>query len=239
MRVDVHATVLNIPESAQLQSRTAVVIDVLRATTTITAALAAGASCVVPLLTPEDAFAMVRAQPGRRFILGGERNSVRIDSFHLGNSPLEYTRERVEGLLLLFTTTNGTRALRRAAPAAELYVACLNNAPAVARRLLAAGRDVALCCAGTKEQFSLEDTLCAGAVLAHMEGQGEALTTCDLGRVALALYREHQGNLLELLTLSEHGQSLLRLGLAEDLAYCAKLGQTELVARLEEGALVV
>ncbi|MFZ5824444.1 MAG: 2-phosphosulfolactate phosphatase [Bacillota bacterium] len=238
MRVDVYPTVLNIPPAEELAGRVAVVIDVLRATTTICTALANGADTVVPVLTPEEARQVAADNPERRFLLGGERKSVQIPGFHYGNSPLEYTESRVKGRPILFTTTNGTRAIRRAAGADQVYIASLLNAPAVARELERLERSVAICCAGTHDQFSLEDTACAGAILELLSGPGSALETNDMGLVAREIFRRYDGRLADLLHLSEHGQNLLKLGLQEDLLFCAQLGTSTLLPRFVEGQVI-
>lgn len=239
MRVDVYPTVLNIPDAEELAGKVAVAIDVLRATSTIITALANGADTVVPVLAPDEAFQVVRDNPGRTFVLGGERRSLRIEGFHLGNSPLEYTTARVSGLPILFTTTNGTRAIRRAAGAQSLYIASLLNAPAVAQELLTLGKDVAICCAGTHDQLSLEDSACAGAILEWMGGPGAHLELNDMAQVARQLYRQFDGRLAELLHLSEHGQSLGKLGLQEDLLFCSQLGTSTLLPRYVEGQVTL
>lgn len=238
MRIDLYPTVLNIPSAEELAGRIAVVIDVLRATTTICTALANGADTVVPVLTPEEAMQVAADNPERRFLLGGERKSMLIPGFHLGNSPLEYPSSRVKGRPILFTTTNGTRAIRRAAGADQVYIASLLNAPAVARELERLERNVAICCAGTHDQFSLEDTACAGAILDLLSGPGSALEINDMGQVAREIFRRYDGRLADLLHLSEHGQNLLKLGLQEDLLFCAQLGTTTLLPRFIEGQVI-
>lgn len=238
MRVDVYPTVINIPPAEELEGKAAVAIDVLRATSTIITALSNGADTVVPVLTPEEAFQVVKDNPERRFMLGGERKSVVIPGFHLGNSPLEYTGARVGGLPVLFTTTNGTRAIRRAAGASPVYIAAFLNAPAVARELLSLGKDVAICCAGTHDQFSLEDVACAGAILEYMSGPDSHLELNDLGHVAREIYRRHDGKVADLLHLSEHGQNLLKLGLQEDLLFCAQLGTSTLLPKFVNGQVI-
>jgi len=239
MRVDVYPTVLNIPDSSDLEGRVAVVIDVLRATTTICTALANGADTVVPVLTPEEARQVASDNPDRAFLLGGERKSLLIPGFHYGNSPLEYTESRVKGRPILFTTTNGTRAIRRAAGATQVYIASFLNAPAVARELRQLERDVAICCAGTHDQFSLEDTACAGAILEYLGGPETPLEVSDLGLVARQLFRQYDGRLGDLLHLSEHGQNLLKLGLQEDLLFCAQLGTLTHLPRFTAGQVIL
>lgn len=239
MRVDVYPTVLNIPPAEELAGRVAVVIDVLRATTTICTALANGADTVVPVLTPEEARQVAGDNPDRAFLLGGERKSVLIPGFHHGNSPLEYTESRVKGRPILFTTTNGTRAIRRAAGADKVFIASFLNAPAVARELTRLEKDVAICCAGTHDQFSLEDTGCAGAILDFLSGPEAAVETNDMGQVARDLFQHYDGRLADLLHLSEHGQNLLKLGLQEDLLFCAQLGTSTLLPRFTEGQVIL
>ncbi|WP_374711994.1 2-phosphosulfolactate phosphatase [Symbiobacterium terraclitae] len=239
MRVDVYPTVLNIPPAEDLAGRVAVVIDVLRATTTICTALANGADTVVPILTPEEAFQVAADNPDRMFLLGGERKAVLIPGFNYGNSPLEYTEARVKGRPILFTTTNGTRAIRRAAGADRVYIACLLNAPAVARELARLEQDVAICCAGTHDQFSLEDTACAGAILHFLAAAGAPVETNDMGVVARDLFREYDGRLGDLVHLSEHGQRLAKLGLQEDLLFCAQLGTLTILPVFTEGQVVL
>ena len=238
MRVDVYPTVINIPPAEELAGKAAVAIDVLRATSTIITALGNGADTVVPVLQPEEAFQVAADNPERQFVLGGERKSLLIPGFHYGNSPLEYTEARVGGRPVLFTTTNGTRAIRRAAGADEVYIAAFLNAPAVAKALLALGKDVAICCAGTHDQFSLEDTGCAGAILHYMSGPDSHLELNDMGYVARELFRTYEGRVADILHTSEHGQSLLKLGLQEDLLFCAQLGTTTLLPRFVEGQVL-
>jgi 2-phosphosulfolactate phosphatase len=239
VRVSVYPTVLNIPSAEELDGKVTVVIDVLRATSTIVNALANGADTVVPVLTPEEAFQVVQDNPSRSFVLGGERKAVAIPGFHLGNSPLEYTASRVAGKPILFTTTNGTRAIRRSGAGEHCLIASFLNAPAVAQTLTSLGRDVAICCAGTHDQFSLEDTACAGAILAYMSGPGSNLELNDLALVAREIYRRFDGRVADLLHLAEHGQTLLKLGLQEDLLFCAQLGTSTLVPRFLDGQVVV
>lgn len=239
MRVELFPSVINLPPAEELAGKAAVAIDVLRATSTIITALSHGADTVVPVLQPEEAFQVARDNPDRQFVLGGERKSVIIPGFHLGNSPLEYTAARVGGRPVLFTTTNGTRAIRRAAGADEVYIAAFLNAPAVAKALLALGKDVAICCAGTHDQFSLEDTGCAGAILHYMSGPEHHLELNDLGYVARELFRTFDGRVAEILHTSEHGQGLLKMGLQEDLLFCAQLGTSTLVPKFVHGQVTL
>jgi 2-phosphosulfolactate phosphatase len=231
LKVTVFPTVssLSADESAD---QTRVVIDVLRATSTITAALANGARAILPVVTPEEAFEQVAELPAEAVLLGGERRSVRIEGFHLGNSPLEYTHTKVSGKTIIFTTTNGTRAVRRAAGAAHLLIASFLNVSAVAARTLELGKDLTILCAGTHDRFSLEDTACAGALVSALSGPDIDLELCDLSTVARLLYESYQGRLAELLHLSAHGQNLAKLGLSDDLVFCAQADSLAIVPEL-------
>jgi len=178
--------------------RVAVVVDVLRATSTIVTAMAAGAAEVRPVASPVEAgacLARLSAARGSRegLILGGERFGLRIEGFDLGNSPLEYTPAAVGGRTIFFATTNGTRTLRRAAgrrgsgmgrvaaggqgsgmgaasgPARQVLVAAFLNASAVAERIWGLDGNVVITCAGTQGGFSLEDVLLAGFLVDSLE----------------------------------------------------------------------
>jgi len=237
LRVDVYPFAAAIPDPQDLKGRVAVVIDVLRATTTILTALTNGADTVVPVLSPEEAFQVQADNPQRKFVLGGERQSLLIPGFHLGNSPLEYTPARVGGRPVLFTTTNGTRAIRGSAGADQVLIASFLNAPAVALELLSLGLDIAICCAGTHDQFSLEDGGCAGAILDYMSGPDTPMECNDLGRTVRAIYRQFDRKVADLIYTAEHGQRLLQMGLQEDLLFCSQVGTTRSVPRYKEGQI--
>lgn len=154
-------------EPTATAGRTVVVIDVLRATTTICHALQAGATCVVPCLEIDEARAKAE-EPGiresGRCVLGGERRGLKIEGFDLGNSPIEYTSTSVGGRTVVFTTTNGTRALLRAAAADEILLGAFVNLSALAAVLQGRER-VDLLCAGTNGVVTAEDALLAGAIV--------------------------------------------------------------------------
>lgn len=226
-----------------LPSQCAVVIDVLRATSTIVAALAAGAHGVIPVLTPEEAWALARTMPGQRALLGGERKAVRIPGFDLGNSPREYTPEAVAGKTIILTTTNGTRAVHAASAAARVFMGAITNAGAVARAIIREGRDPVIICAGTRGSFSLEDALAAGLILAALPGAAaEAGYDLDADHddqslAALAIARDYRGRLEEALRRTHHGQDLISLGFAPDLDYCARLDATPIVPVWSDGVI--
>ena len=154
-----------------LAGGTAVVIDVLRASTTIAYALAAGAKEIVPCLEVADALKLAEHCSKDEIVLGGEREGVAIEGFQLGNSPEEYTPYRVGGKQIIFTTTNGTRAMLQARAAAEVLIASFVNASAVVRRLFDRER-VHIVCAGTDGNISQDDVLVAGLLVERLQREG-------------------------------------------------------------------
>ena len=221
-------------EPAELVGSTVVVIDVLRATTTITTALANGAVGVVPCLDVDDAQHRKTNSNGP-ILLGGERQGVRIEGFDLGNSPKEYTSEVVEGKTILFTTTNGTRALSVCQQAETVLVAGFVNLQAVVSRL-ANTSPLHILCAGTNGQISQEDTLLAGALVESLGKQsGEPVSGNDqakLARQAWSSLPAGEESLENLLRGGSGGKNLLKLGLEEDIRFCATLDIYDLVPSL-------
>jgi 2-phosphosulfolactate phosphatase len=161
---DLHVHLLPslVPEG-RLKGGVAVVIDVLRATTTIVHALAAGCSCIRPCCEVEEAKKMADGMRAGRVILAGERGGEKIPGFDRGNSPREFTRSNSEGLTLVFTTTNGTRAMLRAAEADRAILAAFVNFSAVCEQVRADKRPLHIICAGTDGEPSVEDAVLAGA----------------------------------------------------------------------------
>ena len=223
-----------------LTGRTAVVIDVLRATTTIITALERGCPAVLPVELPEEAIELARKFGRDSHLIGGERKGLKLDGFDLGNSPHEYTREAMAGRKVILCTSNGTGAIKQAAAAQArpLYLAALLNAPAVARNLLQAGNPATLICAGRGEAFALEDALCAGLiteqVLKHRGWKGT-----DAARSAAALWA-HFGRtkIAAGLAGTDHGQYLSSIGFGEDLTLAAQVGGSDLIPVWRDGCVI-
>jgi 2-phosphosulfolactate phosphatase len=201
--------------------RAAVVIDVLRATTTLTAALAAGAARVLPVARPEEAFALKGDRPDA--LACGERGGIKVPGFDLGNSPEEYTGAAVAGRTLLFASTNGSLALLACAGSGRRLLGAFVNAAAVVEAL-AGERFVTLVCAGKEGRFSLEDAACAGFIAAALAARG---ATPDGGgaRLALALAPRDAAGVRALVQGCSHGRYLRSLGgpFARDVEFCGAL----------------
>lgn len=224
--------------SGALTGGIAVVIDVLRATTTIVHALAAGCTHVRPLAEIDEARALADGMRAGRVILAGERGGEKIPGFDRGNSPREFTPEVCNGCTLVMTTTNGTRALLRAAEAERVLVAAFVNFSAVCEQLLADPRPLHIVCAGSDGEPSLEDTLLAGAFIEYLCDQYE-LQLNDSARLAWDAF-ENQGMVLaSALELGRGGQSLLKLGYDADIAIAAEVDQFHIVPELKRDPLRV
>ncbi len=227
MRISVHFT----PEDVSpddVSRTTAVVIDVVRATSCIVEAIANGASAVLPVVSVEEALGM-RASLGRGgALLCGERKGVRIDGFDLGNSPAEFTRAAVGGMRLVMTTTNGTKAFAAAAGARRVLAASFFNLNAVVNAVADDG-EVAIVCAGKEGRFSLDDTVCAGYIVRGVMDRTSGVVTLNDQAVAaadLAVVHEVSGDML---AGTAAGQALVDVGLGSDLALCAEADRHQIV----------
>ena len=229
------------PES--LAGSTVVVIDVLRATTTITTALAAGARDVIACLEVEEARGRA-AELGESVLLGGEREGVPIAGFDLGNSPDDYSPERVAGKSIVFTTTNGTRAMLHCRQARQVLLGAFVNFAAVCHELARQiGRSetpsIDLLCAGTRNEVTREDVLLAGAIVdelrrefaGRLETNDQADIAADAWNSATAAIGSGRP-LAEILRRSRGGRNMIELGQQRDIEIAAQIDRYDLVAAL-------
>ena len=227
MRLDV-ALLPEALDRGALPTSTVLVVDLLRASTTIVTALGNGCAGVVSVADPAEAHRRARAL-GAGALLAGERKGLMIDGFDLGNSPLEMTRERVGGKTLVFTTSNGTQALLATRGAAAVGVAALINLSAAAAWAHAGGRDVTVVCAGEVGRVSLEDKVCAGLLVDSLLGHGPSAELTEAARDAVEAAREYRKAPARLAQDSPWGRHLSAAGRAADLAACLVLDTTTLV----------
>jgi 2-phosphosulfolactate phosphatase len=213
-------------EPSRLRDSACAVIDVIRATSTIVTALARGADGVQPVASVDDAFAAKAKNP--ETLLAGERHGQALPGFDLGNSPEDFTWERVLGRQIILTTTNGTQALAACADARAVVTAALLNLEAVATRLRELGPPWIILCAGCDGEFGVDDAIVAGAL-------AEAL---DQDHALVSLYRSVRGDLTESLLGSLAGCELLKVGLEKDLPFCAQVNLFSIVPTLgKDGVL--
>jgi 2-phosphosulfolactate phosphatase len=216
--------------------KNAVVIDVLRATSTIGTALKNGCTAVFPVVSPEEAFEKAGTFDKGSCILGGERGGIKVPGFDTGNSPLEYSSDAVTGRSLVMTTTNGTLAINNSSAAKHLFLASLLNASAVAKALLKLPEDVMLVCSGTEGIFTIEDAYCAGMIAHILKTEGKAQLT-DMAEACRIIYEMYLGRPLDLLYLATHGQKLNRIGFADDVVYCSQTDLLDVVPVYENGRI--
>lgn len=217
--------------------KTIVVIDVLRASNTIITALNNGAKEIVPVASVEFAVKVSGGMFGGQTLLGGERNTKKIDGFALGNSPAEYSKEIVTGKSIVFFTTNGSRAIAKAKFSENLFVCSFSNIAAISKRLVKINQDFEILCAGRNNSFSLEDSICAGKLILYMQELDENLQLTDSGNACLALNKSFGKNVLKMLKYSDHGKLLIENGFEEDLIHCSKVNNTKVVPFFKENVV--
>lgn len=235
-----------LPALAQrdLHEATCVVFDVLRATSTFVTALHHGAKAIVPVSEIAEALAIRQKQPD--VLLGGERDGVRIGAaqgggidFDLGNSPREYTPEKIGGQTIVSTTTNGTRALRACARAQTVLASSFLNLTATARFLeRLQPSSLVLVCAGTRENVATEDVLAAGALAEMLMPWGIQESTNSV-KTALDAWQKAKTNLAAAVAEAENARRLLAIpALCDDVLFCLQIDKYPLVARMESGAII-
>ncbi len=226
MRIEVYFTPNGLVPG-EVAGRTVAVIDLLRASTSIAVALASGAKEVLPAASTEEALRIAQNLERDQVVLAGERKSVRIEGFALGNSPREFTPDAVGGKTVVLTTTNGTQALQAAQGAKELIVAAAVNFSVVvqrARAALEASGDLLILCSGHERQFAIEDAFAAGRLAKVLipEGGVRRVAMNDAATASLEIARHFGEKWLRALRASRHGRELIALGFAEDLKVCGQ-----------------
>ena len=234
MRLDVLWTGRELT-AVELKGRTVVVIDVLRASTTILTALEAGARTAIVCGSAEEA-ARVAGSLGRsETTLCGERGGARIEGCDLGNSPLEYTTDAVSGGNLVFSTTNGTPAMSTAAAADHLFLGCFRNLDAVANRVRESDGPVVIVCAGRAGRVSLDDSLCAGLIVRRLAEADAGVDISDGGIAARHLAEKCGYPDSSWLASTEGGGALVRSGYEMDLDFCAAMNVTRKIPTWSDG----
>jgi 2-phosphosulfolactate phosphatase len=225
VRIEVYFTP-NALAPNEFAGRTVAVVDLLRASTTIAVALASGAKAILPAASTEEALRIAQNLERDQVVLAGERKSVRIEGFALGNSPLEFTPEAVGGKTVVLTTTNGTQALLAAQGAKEVVVAAAVNFTVVVQRLraeLETSGELAILCSGQDRRFAIEDAFAAGRIAKVLlpEGGLRRVQVNDGALAALEIARHFGEKWLRAMRAGRHGQELAALGFGDDLKVCA------------------
>ena len=236
MRIDVVFGAGTAPAS-EFSGRVVAVIDVLRASTSIAAALANGARAVVPLESSDEAVMRAKAFERTDVLLAGERKTKAIPGFDLGNSPREFKRAVVEGKTVLMTTTNGTPAIMNTPGARDVVIASYVNYTAVLTMLRAAlrgGADITIVCAGRDRQFAIEDAGCAGRFVYNVTKRMGDVDLNDAAQACALIDRKYGDQLLKLFEASEHGRLLRDSGFTDDLDECAAIDSYPVIPLYQE-----
>jgi len=215
-----------------LHSSTAIVIDVLRGSSTIIHALKNGANRIVPVGEVTDARELADTYSTGEFILCAERNGLKVEGFSLGNSPFEYDPEIVAGKDLIYSSTNCSKALLASYAAERVLVGSFNNLTAVIDSVILPGR-IFLVCSGKMGRFALEDAVCAGMfVNEFLKDNNHEVALNDAARTAKMLFDFHHRDILTMLKESSHGNYLMQLGQIHDLEFAAVVDSVRIVPEL-------
>lgn len=218
LKIDVIISADDIKDE-KIVDKSVVIVDMLRATSVITTAMDNGCKAVIPVLTVEEALE-IAGRDRKKYILGGERNALKIPEFDCSNSPLEYTREVVKDKILIMTTTNGTRAIKRSAAAKNMLIGALINGAKVADKLVSLRNDVTIVNSGTSGQFSMDDFICSGYIIKRILEKTEVELT-DISKTALYVY-EKNPDIVGFIQNASHYKRIQQLDLYDDLKYCCK-----------------
>ncbi|HEY6899359.1 MAG TPA: 2-phosphosulfolactate phosphatase [Puia sp.] len=215
-----------------------VIIDVLRATSTIATALYNGAKCVIPVDSVAKCIELGRQIDG---ITAGERDGMIAEGLEHGNSPFEYPREFINGRTLVLTTTNGTKLLHMALDrgAGQIVTGSFPNLSSVCNYLIAQNQPVVLGCAAWKDRINIEDLLFAGAVIHQVKKH--FTINCDSSQVAETLYMDGKKDLYEFMKSknASHYHRLMGFGLEKDIRYCLTPDAANVLPFYENGKLIV
>jgi 2-phosphosulfolactate phosphatase len=211
-----------------------VVIDIFRATSSICYGIENGAEAIIPVSQVEECAAY--REKGLDYLLAAERDGSVVDGFDFGNSPFSYTKEKVAGKTIVLTTTNGTHALHLSRSAKRIVIGSFLNLSALSNWLNTQNENVLLVCAGWKNNFNLEDTLFAGAVIEQLKDKGFVLD--DAALAANDLFQVGKSDINGYLKKTSHGERLKKLGIEKDIEFCLQVDLTTAIPVLEGEKLV-
>lgn len=215
MKIDICLSPALYPYYAE-EGDTVIIVDIFRATTTICTILYNGAKSVIPIASVEKAL----EYKTNGFLVGGERNAKKIDFADYGNSPFDYTPERVEEEDVVFTTTNGTQAINIASDSGTLLVGAFSNIDALAEQCVKIGNRIVVLCSGWKNKVNTEDTLFAGALAKNLHENYKINLESDSARMAVKLWESAKDNPLEFIITSDHYKRLIDNNAEADIDYC-------------------
>ncbi|NVO03250.1 MAG: 2-phosphosulfolactate phosphatase [Bacteroidetes bacterium] len=211
-----------------------VIVDILRATTAICSALANGAVKIIPVAKVEE----TKEYKNSGCLIAGERDGKVIDGADFGNSPFNFTRERVFGQSIVITTTNGTQAIDIARNAASIVLGAFTNIEVLSKWLINSNKDIVILCSGWKNKFNIEDSLFAGALIELIEKSGNFQSKCDSAIACGDLWNLAKNDLIGYIQKCSHRERLRKLGLDDVIEYCFTLNTANVIPILKENSLV-
>lgn len=224
-------------QEEDLRGKSAVIIDVLRASSSIVAAIHHGAKKIIPVEDMSDAVKIAQTMDSSDYLLCGEKNGVKIDGYHLGNSPLEYHSGAITDKTLIFNTTNGTKAIKKASLANRIYIGTFLNQQSILNALSEHDDEVVLICSGWRGRLSLEDTMFAGSLINEMCGGDLPENTKDGAKVAFGLFQKFGDALEETISKSDHAARLRNLVPEEDIPFCCKVDEFDVLPGMRDGII--
>ena len=237
MEVNLYTKAREFPE-AHAKGNHVVIIDVLRASSTIVHACQNGIERIIPVCQVEDATKLAPTLEKKRTLLGGEREGRMIEGFDLGNSPLEYASKVVKGKTLIFSTTNGTVAISQSAAAKTIVIGCFLNLSAVITYLLSLRpKKVAFLCAGNQGQLALEDFVCGGLMVQKLTQGYRGKLVLNDGAVSAKALADTMTDIGEVVRNSTHGRRLAELGFENDLEFCSRIDKYGTVPVVIDGRI--
>jgi len=211
-----------------------VIIDIFRATSSICYGIENGADAIIPVSEVEECAAY--REKGLNYLLAAERNGEVVAGFDFGNSPFAYTAEKVAGKTVVLTTTNGTHALHLSRNAKKIVIGSFLNLTALCNWLKTQNESILMVCAGWKNNFNLEDTLFAGAVIEQLKAGDYVLD--DPALAANDLFQIGKNDISQYLSKTSHGERLKKLGIEKDIAFCLQVDIATAIPVLEGEKLV-
>ncbi|MFT6053800.1 MAG: 2-phosphosulfolactate phosphatase [Roseivirga sp.] len=232
MKIDVCYTP-DLIHQYEVENKTVVVIDILRATSSMVAGLASGVQSITPVATIEECEAL----GAQGYTMAGERGGEKLAKFHLGNSPFEYMEPRLKGKKIATTTTNGTQAIALSKTANEVLIGAFLNQKAVVNHLAKTQNDILLFCAGWQGKYNLEDSLFAGALCHALKNDAEFES--DSATSALYLYQSMASDIAYYISRSSHAARLSKSNMQKDIEFCSRVDEFNVLPMLKGSELVL
>jgi 2-phosphosulfolactate phosphatase len=221
-------------EPERLAGSIVVVVDILRATSAICTAFENGASSIIPVGTVPEA----KSYKDRGYLVAAERDGIVLDFADFGNSPFNFTREKVSGKTIAYSTTNGTGIIKMAASASDVIIGSFLNISAVIKWVTAREHNVLLFCSGWKNRFNLEDAICAGAMAERLMATSLYSTICDSAKAAMDLWSIAKNDLPAYIEKAAHRSRLREKKLDDCINFCLTQDYTDVVPVLKDGILI-